>query len=93
MLGVTGVIYALECARALAEDAETAHLAVDVVSWADEEGWSLIDYIWSPCCVTVSRCAYLTTASLYLAVPHCASTHCLAVFHRVTVCAHCVVVH
>ena len=36
--GAAGVIYALECARALAEDSETAHLAVDVVSWADEEG-------------------------------------------------------
>ena len=33
-----GVIYGLEVARALAEDPETAHLAVDVASWADEEG-------------------------------------------------------
>ncbi len=33
-----GVIYGLEVARALGEDPETAHLAVDVASWADEEG-------------------------------------------------------
>jgi beta-ureidopropionase / N-carbamoyl-L-amino-acid hydrolase len=39
--GVMGVIYGLEVARALAEDPSTAHLAVDVASWADEEGhWS-----------------------------------------------------
>jgi N-carbamoyl-L-amino-acid hydrolase len=36
--GVMGVIYGLEVARALAEDPETAQLAVDVASWADEEG-------------------------------------------------------
>lgn len=36
--GVMGVIYGLEVARALAENPETAHLAVDVASWADEEG-------------------------------------------------------
>lgn len=36
--GVMGVIYGLEVARAIAEDPETAHLAVDVASWADEEG-------------------------------------------------------
>ena len=36
--GVMGVIYGLEVARATAEDPETAHLAVDVASWADEEG-------------------------------------------------------
>lgn len=36
--GVMGVIYGIEVARALAEDPETAHLAVDVASWADEEG-------------------------------------------------------
>src|SRR5450755_1307496 len=36
--GVMGVIYGLEVARALAEDPDTAHLAVDVASWADEEG-------------------------------------------------------
>ncbi len=36
--GVMGVFYGLEVARALAEDPETAHLAVDVASWADEEG-------------------------------------------------------
>jgi N-carbamoyl-L-amino-acid hydrolase len=36
--GVMGVIYGLEVARAMAEDPETAHLAVDVASWADEEG-------------------------------------------------------
>ena len=36
--GVMGVIYGLEVARALAEDPQTAHLAVDVASWADEEG-------------------------------------------------------
>lgn len=36
--GALGVIYGLEIARALAEDPETADLAVDVVSWQDEEG-------------------------------------------------------
>ena len=36
--GIGTVIYGLEVARALAEDPETAHLAVDVASWADEEG-------------------------------------------------------
>lgn len=36
--GVMGVIYGLEVARALAEDPGTAHLAIDVASWADEEG-------------------------------------------------------
>ena len=36
--GVMGVIYGLEVARALAEDPDTRHLAVDVASWADEEG-------------------------------------------------------
>ncbi|MEM7096428.1 MAG: hydantoinase/carbamoylase family amidase [Actinomycetota bacterium] len=36
--GAMGVIHALEVARALAEDSETADLAVDVASWADEEG-------------------------------------------------------
>jgi len=36
--GVMGVIYGLEVARAMAEDPATAHLAIDVASWADEEG-------------------------------------------------------
>lgn len=36
--GALGVIYGLEIARSLAEDPETAGLAVDVVSWQDEEG-------------------------------------------------------
>lgn len=35
--GAMGVIYALEVARALSEDAATAHLAVDAVSLMDEE--------------------------------------------------------
>ena len=35
--GAMGVIYGLECARALAEDPATAHLAVDVCAWTDEE--------------------------------------------------------
>ena len=35
--GALGVIYALEVVRALAEDPATAHLAVDGVSWQDEE--------------------------------------------------------
>jgi N-carbamoyl-L-amino-acid hydrolase len=35
--GALGVIYALEVARALAEDKATAHLPVDVVSFQDEE--------------------------------------------------------
>lgn len=35
--GALGVIYALEIARACAEDPETADLAIDVVSWQDEE--------------------------------------------------------
>jgi N-carbamoyl-L-amino-acid hydrolase len=36
--GAMGVIYALEVARALAEDAETNRLPVEIVSWMDEEG-------------------------------------------------------
>ena len=36
--GALGVMYGIEVARALREDASTAHLAVDVASWADEEG-------------------------------------------------------
>jgi N-carbamoyl-L-amino-acid hydrolase len=36
--GQLGVIYALEAARALAADPATAHLAVDIASWTDEEG-------------------------------------------------------
>jgi N-carbamoyl-L-amino-acid hydrolase len=36
--GSLGVIYGLEIARSLAEDRRTAHFAVDVASWSDEEG-------------------------------------------------------
>ena len=36
--GALGVIYGLEIARALAGDPETSDLAVDAVSWQDEEG-------------------------------------------------------
>ena len=36
--GSLGVIYGLEIARSFAEDRGTAHLAVDVASWSDEEG-------------------------------------------------------
>jgi len=36
--GALGVIYGLEIARALLEDPATAQLAVDPVSWIDEEG-------------------------------------------------------
>ncbi|MFT6582435.1 MAG: N-carbamoyl-L-amino-acid hydrolase [Alphaproteobacteria bacterium] len=36
--GSLGVIYGLEIARACAEDPATAHLAIDPVSWQDEEG-------------------------------------------------------
>ena len=36
--GALGVIYGLEVARALAEDEATADLAVDAISWQDEEG-------------------------------------------------------
>ena len=35
--GALGVIYGLEVARALAENPATAHLAIDPVSWMDEE--------------------------------------------------------
>jgi len=35
--GALGVIYALEVVRALAEDPATGHLAVDAISWQDEE--------------------------------------------------------
>ena len=39
--GVMGVMYGLEVVRAFAEDPDAAQLAVDVASWADEEGhWS-----------------------------------------------------
>ncbi|HEY1887923.1 MAG TPA: Zn-dependent hydrolase [Roseiarcus sp.] len=36
--GALGVIYGLEVARAFSEDPRTAGSAIDVVSWADEEG-------------------------------------------------------
>jgi N-carbamoyl-L-amino-acid hydrolase len=36
--GALGVIYALEVARALAEDPETRDLPVDIGAWIDEEG-------------------------------------------------------
>jgi len=36
--GAMGVIYGLEVARAMAEDPVTKDLAIDVASWADEEG-------------------------------------------------------
>jgi len=36
--GAMGVMYGIEVARALHDDPATAHLAVDVASWADEEG-------------------------------------------------------
>ena len=36
--GAMGVMYAIEIARALGDDAATADLAVDVVAWSDEEG-------------------------------------------------------
>jgi beta-ureidopropionase / N-carbamoyl-L-amino-acid hydrolase len=35
--GALGVIYGLEIARACAEDPETADLAIDAISWQDEE--------------------------------------------------------
>lgn len=35
--GALGVIYALEVARACAEDGQTRHLAIDPVAWIDEE--------------------------------------------------------
>src|SRR3954468_3706071 len=36
--GPLGCVYALEAARAIAEDAATSHLGVDVVVFCDEEG-------------------------------------------------------
>ncbi len=36
--GAMGVVYGIEVARALLADPATAHLAVDVAAWADEEG-------------------------------------------------------
>lgn len=36
--GAMGVMYGIEVARALRDDPATSHLAVDVASWADEEG-------------------------------------------------------
>ena len=36
--GAMGVMYGIEVARALLADPSTAHLAVDVAAWADEEG-------------------------------------------------------
>ncbi len=36
--GAMGVMYGIEVARALNDDPLTRHLAVDVASWADEEG-------------------------------------------------------
>jgi len=36
--GAMGVMYGVEVARSLAADPATSHLAIDVASWADEEG-------------------------------------------------------
>jgi N-carbamoyl-L-amino-acid hydrolase len=36
--GAMGVMYGIEVARTLSDDPSTSHLAVDVASWADEEG-------------------------------------------------------
>lgn len=36
--GAMGVMYAIEIARAVADDPATAGLAIDVVAWSDEEG-------------------------------------------------------
>jgi len=36
--GAMGVMYGIEVAHALRDDPTTAHLAVDVAAWADEEG-------------------------------------------------------
>ena len=36
--GALGVVYGLEAARALAEDPDTRHIAIDVAAWFDEEG-------------------------------------------------------
>jgi N-carbamoyl-L-amino-acid hydrolase len=36
--GALGVMYGIEIARALLEDPQTSHLAVDAVAWTDEEG-------------------------------------------------------
>ncbi len=36
--GAMGVMYAIEVARALGEDATTSGLAIDTVAWSDEEG-------------------------------------------------------
>jgi N-carbamoyl-L-amino-acid hydrolase len=36
--GALGAVYAIEVARALAEDPETRDLAVDALAWVDEEG-------------------------------------------------------
>lgn len=36
--GALGMVYALEAARALAEDPETADCGIDVAAWCDEEG-------------------------------------------------------
>ena len=52
--GALGVIYGLEIARACAEDAETANLAIDVVSWQDEESNFL------GCLGSLSWCGLLT---------------------------------
>jgi N-carbamoyl-L-amino-acid hydrolase len=36
--GAMGVMYAIEIARALADDPATDHLSIDAVAWSDEEG-------------------------------------------------------
>jgi len=54
--GALGVIYGLEIARALSEDVSTRHLAVDPVSWIDEESTYL------GCLGSRSFCGVLTEA-------------------------------
>ena len=53
--GALGVIYGLEIARALLEDPDTAHLAVDAVAWCDEEA------TYTSCLGSKAFCGVLTS--------------------------------
>ena len=60
--GALGVIYGLEIARALQEDPATRDLAVDVVSWSDEEG-TFAGYLGSRSFIGESVDAAIATAT------------------------------
>jgi beta-ureidopropionase / N-carbamoyl-L-amino-acid hydrolase len=56
--GALGVIYALEVARACAEDEQTRHIPIDTVAWIDEEG------TYTSCLGSRSYCGLVTAEEI-----------------------------